>query len=93
MTRYVRISTPSRSASARASAFGRTLKPTTSALDAEASMTSPSVIAADALVDDVDAHLGVLDLRELGDGRLDRADHVALEHEVEVLDRALLHAG
>ena len=29
MTRYVRMSTPSRSASARASAFGRTLKPTT----------------------------------------------------------------
>ena len=44
MTRYVRISTPSRSASARASAFGRTLKPTTIAFDAEASMTSFSVI-------------------------------------------------
>ena len=28
---------------------------------------------------------------ELGDGRLDRADHVALEHEVQVPDRALLH--
>ena len=44
MTRYVRISTPSRSASARASAFGRTLKPTTIALEAAASMMSPSVI-------------------------------------------------
>ena len=41
----------------------------------------------------VDAHLGVLDLRELRDRRLDRADDVALEDEVEVLDRALLHRG
>ena len=44
MTRYVRMSTPSRSASARASAFGRTLKPTTIAFDADASITSDSVI-------------------------------------------------
>src|SRR5206468_5350903 len=44
--------------------------------------------AADALVDDVDAHLWVLDLRKLRDRRLDRADHVALEHEVEVANRA-----
>ena len=44
MTRYVRMSTPSRSASWRASAFGRTLKPTTSACDAAASMTSLSVM-------------------------------------------------
>src|SRR5512146_1512576 len=48
---------------------------------------------ADAGVDDVDAHLGVLDLRQLGDGGLDRALHVALEDEVELLDRARLHLG
>jgi hypothetical protein len=41
----VRRSTPSRSASARASAFGRTLNPATIAFDAEASMMSLSVIA------------------------------------------------
>src|SRR6266700_3878290 len=44
MTSYVRISTPSRSATARVSAFGRTLKPTTMPPDAAASMTSFSVI-------------------------------------------------
>src|SRR4029450_9090547 len=44
MTRSVRISTPSRSARARASAFGRTLKPTTRAFDAAARLTSPSVM-------------------------------------------------
>ena len=33
--------------------------------------------AADAGVDHVDAHLGVLDLRQLADDRLDRALHVA----------------
>ena len=43
---------------------------------------------ADALVDDADAHLGVLDLLQLGDRRLDRALHVALENEVRVLDGA-----
>ncbi len=47
----------------------------------------------DALVDDVDANLGVLDLRQLGDRRLDGADDVALEHEVQVLDAALLQVG
>ena len=36
------------------------------------------------------AHLGVLDLRKLRDRRLDRADHVALEDEVQVLDGAFL---
>src|ERR671934_230047 len=45
MTRYVRMSTPSRSASARASALGRTLKPTTSAFDTDARLTSFSEIA------------------------------------------------
>ena len=46
---------------------------------------------ADAGVDDVDPHLGVLDLAELGDDRLDGALHVALDHEVQVLDGAGLH--
>ena len=32
----------------------------------------------------------MLDLRELRDRSLDRADDVALEHEVQVLDGALL---
>ena len=43
----------------------------------------------DARVDDVDAHLGVADLRELARDRLDRALHVGLDDEVEVLDDAL----
>ena len=47
--------------------------------------------AADARVDHVDAHLGMLDLAELAEQRLDRALHVALEHDVEVLDGAGLH--
>ena len=46
---------------------------------------------ADAGVDHVDPHLGVLDLPELADERLDRALHVALEDDVEVLDGARLH--
>src|SRR3954469_3209908 len=45
---------------------------------------------ADALVDDVDADLRVLDLRELGNRGLHRPDDVALEHEVQVLDGAFL---
>ena len=42
-------------------------------------------------VDDVDAHLRVLDLRQLPEERLDGALNVALEDEVELLDGALLH--
>ena len=45
---------------------------------------------ADALVDHVHAHLGVLDLRELGDRRLNRAADVALEDQVQILDGAFL---
>src|SRR5579884_1915014 len=45
MTSYVRISTPSRAASSRAAAFGRTLKPTIRASEADASMMSFCVIA------------------------------------------------
>ena len=45
---------------------------------------------ADARVDDVDAHLGVLDLAELAEERLDGSLHVALEDDVEILDDALL---
>src|SRR5918994_715482 len=44
MTVYVRMSTPSRSAARRASASGRTLKPMITASEAEASMTSDSLI-------------------------------------------------
>src|SRR4051812_22541062 len=47
--------------------------------------------AADTLVDDVDAHLGMLDLPELADDRLDGALHVALDHEVQVPHLAGLH--
>jgi hypothetical protein len=43
---------------------------------------------ADARVDDVDADLGMLDLRQLADDRLDRALDVALEDDVEVCDTA-----
>ena len=88
MTLYVRISTPSRSATARVSAFGRTLKPRTIPPEAEASIDVVLGDPADALVDDVDPHLGVLDLRQLADDRLDRALDVALDDEVEVLDLA-----
>src|SRR5919202_1968624 len=47
--------------------------------------------AADPGVDDVHAHLGVLDLLELGDRRLDGSVHAALDDEVQVLDAAGLH--
>ena len=46
---------------------------------------------ADAGVDHVDAHLGMLDLAELGDDRLDGALHVALDDDVQVLHAAGLH--
>ena len=52
---------------------------------------SPSVMPADSLMDHVDAHFGVLDLSELRDCRLDRPDDVALQDEVQVLDRPGLH--
>jgi hypothetical protein len=39
-------------------------------------------------VDHVDAHLGVLDLGELGDGSFDRAADVALQDQVQILDSA-----
>ena len=71
--------------------FGRTLKPTTSAFDADGEHDVVAGDPADALVDDLDAHLRVLDLRELGDDRLDGADHVALDDEVQVLHLAELH--
>src|SRR5215217_2094528 len=44
MTEYVRISTPSRSATTRASPTGRTLKPSTTASDAAARLMSDSVM-------------------------------------------------
>src|SRR5712691_8589391 len=47
--------------------------------------------AAHALVNDVHANFGVLDLLQLGDCRLDGADDVALQDQVQLLDGALLH--
>src|SRR5579862_241215 len=44
--------------------------------------------AADAGMDDVDAYLGVVDLRKLADDRLDRALDVALDDDVQVLHAA-----
>ena len=44
--------------------------------------------AAHTRVDDVDAHLRVLDLLELADECLDRALHVALQHDIQVLNLA-----
>src|SRR5204863_4550817 len=46
---------------------------------------------ADALVDDVDPDLRVLDFRELPDDRLDRPDDVALDDEVQLLHGTDLH--
>src|SRR4029453_3639531 len=48
---------------------------------------------ADASVDDIDRHLGMLDLRELADDGLDGALDVALDDDVELLDAAFAHAG
>jgi hypothetical protein len=45
---------------------------------------------ADALGDHVEPHLRVLELRQLGDDGLDRADDVAAHHEVQVGDLARL---
>ena len=41
-------------------------------------------------MDDADAHLRVLDLLDLAEERLDGALHVALQHDVQVLDLARL---
>ena len=85
------MSTPSRSASVRASAFGRTLKPTTIAFDAAARLTSEAVMppTPEWMTRTVD--LGVGDLRQLALGRLDRALHVGLDDQAQLLDGALLH--
>ena len=85
------MSTPSRSARALASAFGRTLKPTTIAFDAAASMTSDSTMPPTPVWITLDRDLVVLDLPDLVHGGLDRALHVGLDDQVELLDRALLH--
>src|SRR5579862_7407246 len=42
-------------------------------------------------MDNVDAYLGVLDLRELADDRFHRPLHVAFDDDVEVLHAARLH--
>ena len=88
MTRYVRMSTPSRSASCLASALGRTLKPTTSAVRRRREVDVVLRDPADAGVDHVHAHLGVLDLLKLAHERLDGALDVALEDDVELLHLA-----
>src|SRR5215212_2593927 len=75
MTEYMRISTSSRSATARASPTGRTLKPRITAAH------------------DVDLHLALRQARDLVLEGLERAGHVRLEHEVELLDGALLDAA
>ena len=72
---------------ARASPTGRTLKPSTIASEAAARMMSDSVMPPTPAQHDRDLDLL---LRQLGDlvlERLERARHVGLEHEVEVLDR------
>ena len=66
------------------------MKPTTSAFDVDGEHDVALRDRADALVDHVDTHLGVVDLRELGDGRLDGAADVALEDQVQILDGAFL---
>ena len=86
------MSTPSRSASTRASALGRTLKPITR-VRGRRQVDVVLGDAADARMDDVDAYLGVLDLAELAEERLDGALHVALEDDVEILDDLLLQLG
>ena len=85
------MSTPSRSASAFASAFGRTLKPTTIALDAAASMMSDATMPPTPEWMTRTDDLVVLDLGDLVDGRLDRALDVGLDDERQLLDAALLH--
>ena len=67
MTRYVRMSTPSRSASCLASALGRTLKPDDERVRGRREVDVVLGDPADAGVDHVDAHLRVLDLAELAD--------------------------
>ena len=64
------------------------MKPTTSAFGRGREVDVVLGDPADARVDDVHAHLGVLDLLELAEERLDRALDVALEDDVEVLHLA-----
>ena len=91
MTRYWRISIPWRSASWRASVDGPHVEADDHRVRGRGEVDVVLGDAADAGVDHVDAHLGVVDLRELADDRLDRALHVALEDDVEVGDAAGLH--
>ena len=85
------MSTPSRSASCRASALGRTLKPTTSAFEADARLTSFSVIPPTPVWITLTRTSGCWIFPELADQRLDGALDVALEDDVEVLHAAGLH--
>ena len=90
MTRYWRISIPCRSASARASVDGPHVEADHHRVRGGGEVDVVLGDAADARVDHVDAHLGVVDLLQLADDRLDRALHVALEDDVEVGDAARL---
>ena len=82
---------PCRSASAAASADGRTLKPTTIAFDAAARLTSFSVMPPTPVWMTLTRTSGWSIFAELADDRLDGALHVALDHEVQILDGAGLH--
>ena len=70
---------------------GRTLKPTTIAFDAAARLMSEAVMPPTPEWIDADRHLGVLDLGDLAFGGLDRALHVGLDDQAQLLHRALLH--
>ena len=84
------MSTPSRSASARASALGRTLKPITSAFEADARLTSFSVIPPTPVWMTLTRTSECWILPSSPSERLDGALHVALEDDVEILDDTLL---
>ena len=85
------MSTPSRSASAFASAFGRTLKPTTIAFDAAASMMSEATMPPTPEWITCTETSSWWIFADLVHGGLDRALHVGLDDQGELLDRALLH--
>ena len=85
------MSTPSRSASAFASAFGRTLKPTTIAFDAAASMMSDATMPPTPEWITWTETSSWWIFAELVHRGLDRALHVGLDDQGELLDGALLH--
>ena len=88
MTRYVRMSTPSRSASCARVGARTHVEADDERVRGRREVDVVLGDPTDAGVDDVDAHLGVLDLLELAEERLDRALDVALEDDVEILHLA-----